>query len=89
MAMLRIARFKVPIDLSIENVPVALVEQLCRRAALSHRSLQAELMAILLEAVGGSRERLSILEAHQRVRDLGLRGPSEAAAMVREDRDSR
>ena len=78
-----------PVNLVIENVSDELAERLRRRAALSRRSLEVELKAILLEAVGGPRERLSILEAHRRVRELGLRGPSEAAAMVREDRDSR
>lgn len=34
-------------------------------------------------------ERLSIEDIRRRVTDLGLATPSEAAAMVRKDRDSR
>jgi hypothetical protein len=33
--------------------------------------------------------RLSLEEARERVAELGLRMPSESAAMVREDRDAR
>jgi plasmid stability protein len=78
-----------PVNLTIENVPDELIERLRRRAERSHRSLQGELMVILLEAIGRSSERISIGEARRRVKELGLRMPSEAAAMVREDRDTR
>ncbi|THF65054.1 FitA-like ribbon-helix-helix domain-containing protein [Pseudothauera rhizosphaerae] len=37
--------------LSIKNVPEALAERLRLRAALNHRSLQGELMAIIEQAV--------------------------------------
>jgi plasmid stability protein len=78
-----------PVNLSIKNVPDELAERLSRRAERSHRSLQGELMVILLEAIGRSSERISIGEARRRVKELGLRMPSESAAMVREDRDTR
>jgi hypothetical protein len=45
-------------------------------------------MAILEDAAGSSR-RLTPDEVLARVRDLGLSTPSEAAAMIREDRDDR
>lgn len=78
-----------PVNLSIKNVPDELAERLRRRAERSHRSLQGELMTILTEAAGRSAGRLSIQEARRRVAELGLRTPSESAAMVREDRDAR
>ena len=78
-----------PVNLTIENVPDELIERLSRRAERSHRSLQGELMSILTEAAGRSSGRLSIEEARRRVAELGLRMPSESAAMVREDRDAR
>ena len=77
-----------PVNLSIKNVPEHLAERLRERASHSHRSLQRELMVILQEAVTRPR-RLSIEQVLQRVRNLELRTPSEAAAMVREDRDAR
>ena len=39
------------VDLSIENVPDEVVERLHARAARHHRSLQAELLAIVEDAV--------------------------------------
>lgn len=38
-------------NLSIKNVPEALAERLRQRAALNHRSLQGELMAIIQQAL--------------------------------------
>jgi plasmid stability protein len=78
-----------PVNLTIKDVPDELIERLSRRAERSHRSLQGELLVILLEAIGRSPERISVGEARLRVKELGLRMPSEAAAMVREDRDTR
>jgi len=46
------------------------------------------LMAILEEAVGASRP-LTSDDVLTEVRRLGLSTPSEAAAMIREDRDGR
>lgn len=77
------------VNLSIKNVPEELAERLRRRAEGSHRSLQGELLTILTEAAGRVGRRLSLEEARERVVELGLRMPSESAAMVREDRDAR
>lgn len=77
------------VNLSIKNVPDELAARLRQRAERSHRSLQGELMTILTEAVGRPSQRLSIEDVRRRVAELGLRTPSESAAMVREDRDAR
>lgn len=77
------------VNLSIKNVPDELAQRLRERAERSHRSLQGELMAILTEAAMPAPGRLSIREARRRIAELGLRMPSESAAMVREDRDAR
>jgi len=42
---------KIMPNLSIKNVPEALAERLRQRAALNHRSLQGELMAIIQQAL--------------------------------------
>ena len=39
-------------NLSIKNVPPAILEKLRQQAASNHRSLQGELMALLFRAVG-------------------------------------
>ena len=77
-----------PVNLSIKNVSDDLAARLRRRAALAHRSLQGELMAILEEAVT-SRERVSPGEALARVRAMGIRTAAESTAMIRADRRAR
>ncbi len=77
-----------PLNLSIKNVPDELVERLRRRAAASHRSMQGELMAMLEEALT-ERGPLTPKEVLERVREMGLETPDEAAQMIRADRDSR
>lgn len=42
------------VNLSIKNVPEPVVEELRRRAARNHRSLQGELMALICRAVEGA-----------------------------------
>ncbi|HEY3799449.1 MAG TPA: Arc family DNA-binding protein [Caulobacteraceae bacterium] len=75
------------VNLSIKNAPEHIVESLRRRAERNHRSLQGELMAIIEAA---AREGpLTVEEARARIRALGLKSPSEAAAMIRADRDGR
>jgi plasmid stability protein len=74
-----------PVNLSIKNVPDALVRRLRERAQRHHRSLQGELVSILEEALAS--RRLTIEEVHRRVHELGLRTGDEAVSMVREDRD--
>jgi plasmid stability protein len=77
-----------PVNLSIKNVPDETAEELRKRAARNHRSLQGELMAILEEAAGKNTP-LSPAEFLDALRRLGLRTPAESRAMVREDRDAR
>jgi plasmid stability protein len=73
-------------NLSIKNAPDDMVERLKLRARRHHRSLQGELMAILEDAVGAARP-LTPDEVLDKIRRLGLSTPSDATAMVREDRD--
>jgi plasmid stability protein len=42
-----------PVTLTIKQVPNQVAAKLRSRAAASHRSLQGELMAILMQAIGG------------------------------------
>jgi len=76
-----------PVNLSIKNAPDDMVQRLRQRAELHHRSLQGELMAIIEAAVEETAPRTpaSILAE---VRGLDLHTPSEAAAIVRADRDA-
>ena len=73
------------VTLSVKNVPKDLAKRLRERAARNHRSLQGELLAILTEA--GTVTSVSDLAAL--VKRLGLKMPSESAAMIRADRDAR
>ena len=75
-----------PVNLSIKNAPDDVVQRLRERAARNHRSLQGELMAIIEEAVRPS-SYLTPVEFLAEIRKLGLRSPSEAADLVRVDRD--
>lgn len=77
-----------PVNLSIKNAPDEIVRRLRERANRHHRSLQGELLAIL-EASVRFEERLSPEDLLAEVRRLGLRTPSESAAMIRADRDAR
>lgn len=78
-----------PVNLSIKNVPEALVERLKQRAASHYRSMQGEVMAILEEATQVqetlSSERIERILAD--IKAIGNPNTSMAAAMVREDRD--
>ncbi len=75
------------INLTLKNIPVALVEELRARARRHHRSLQGEVLAILEEALRP--RRLSVGELHERVRQMGLTTPEEATAIIRAERDER
>jgi plasmid stability protein len=77
-----------PITLSIKNAPDHVVERLRERAARHHRSLQGELMAIV-EAAAQETAALSPLDILAKVRALGLSTPTEAADIIRMDRDRR
>ncbi|MDO9124724.1 MAG: Arc family DNA-binding protein, partial [Deltaproteobacteria bacterium] len=60
------------VNLSIKNVPDQLAEQLRKRAARHHRSLQGELMAILEENLG-DRHSLTPAELLAKIRVSGLK----------------
>ncbi len=77
-----------PVNLSIKNAPDQVVQRLRERVDRHHRSLQGELLAIIEAAVqeGHPATPADILAE---VRRLGLRTPSEAAALIRADRDER
>ena len=77
-----------PASLSIKNGPDETLDRLRLRAKLNHRSLQGEVMAILESAVYPQLH-LTPMEVLERVRAIGLSTPSESAAIIRADRDSR
>jgi antitoxin FitA len=73
------------VSLSIKDVPDDLARALRTRARRNHRSIQGELMDILESAVRPRPFRAAALL--ERVRALGLGGPDESAALIRQDRD--
>jgi plasmid stability protein len=77
-----------PVSLSIGNAPDHVVQRPRERAERHHRSLRGELLAITEAAVQQTRPASAdnILAA---IRPLGPRTPSEAATIVRADRDAR
>jgi plasmid stability protein len=77
-----------PANLSVKNAPDRVVQRLRERAERHHRSLQGELMAIIEAAVQENRP-ATAADILADVRRLGLRTPSEAATLVRADRDGR
>ncbi len=76
------------VNLSIKNVPDGVVQRLRERAERHHRSLQGELLAIIEAAVQEDGP-AAAAEVLAEVRRLGVRMPSEAAALIRADRDGR
>lgn len=77
-----------PVNLSIKNAPDRVVQRLRERAERHHRSLQGELLAII-EAAVQDEHPATPADILAEVRRLGLRTPSEAATLVRADRDGR
>jgi len=77
-----------PVNLSIKDVPDHLADKIRRRAAVHHRSLQGELMAILEQSVA-EEEPITPQQLLARIRTAGLETPREATRLVREDRDGR
>ena len=75
-----------PMNLSIKNAPEEVVERLRERARRHHRSLQGELLAII-EAAAREDRPSTPGEVLAEVRRLGLETPSEAASIIRVDRD--
>lgn len=88
-----------PVDLSIKRVPDALAERLRKRARRNHRSLQGELMAILQETLAAAPPsgRMEVREhpaaisygATSSASGWDVAPKSEAALMIRDDRDGR
>jgi plasmid stability protein len=75
------------VSLSIKQVPDDVARALRNRAAGNHRSVQGELMHILVTAV---RPRpFQAMALMREAKRLGLSTPSESAQMVREMRDER
>jgi plasmid stability protein len=75
-----------PVDLSIKRVPDELAQRLRKRAAMNHRSLQGELMAMLEDHVI-QEDRLTPAQLVDLNRALRFRTPSESVEMIRADRD--
>jgi plasmid stability protein len=76
------------VNLSIKNAPENVVRRLRERAERHHRSLQGELLAII-EAAAQEERPATPSDILAEVRQLGVRTPSESAALVRADRDGR
>ena len=74
------------VSLSVKNVPDDMVVRLRDRDKRNHRPMQGELITILEEAVG---PQLTLREASDRVKALGLKTEGDSVQMIREDRDSR
>lgn len=74
-------------NLTIENVPEELVERLRARSHRHLRSLESEVLAVIEDAL--KPKRLTIEEAYQKVRALGLQTEGDSTEIIRHDRDSR
>jgi len=79
---------KMPVNLSIKNIPDYIAARIRRRAAKHHRSLQGELVAIL-EEITMKEELITPHGFLEELRALGLRTPPEAAKIIRRDRNAR
>jgi antitoxin FitA len=76
-----------PTDVSLKNVPDEIMEKLRQRAKRNHRSLQAELIAILENAV--IQPGLSFDQAELHLKALRFETKDESAALVRQLRGAR
>lgn len=77
-----------PVNLSIKNAPDLVVARLRARAERHHRSLQGELLAII-EAAAKDDAAKTPSQVLAEVHRLGLKTPSEAADIIRAERDGR
>ena len=77
-----------PVNLSIKNVPDHVAEEVRKRAAKHHRSLQGELISILEETVA-QEKRMTPAGFLKEIRALSLKTPSESLKIIRRDRDAR
>ncbi len=75
-----------PVNLSVKNVPEEIAQRLRERAERNRRSLQRELMIILEDAAS---PKLSLRDAMERVRALGLKTPGDSVRIIRQMRDAR
>jgi len=73
------------VTLSVKNVPRDVARRLKSRAIRNQRSLQGELLSILIDAA----DTITVGELATLVKRLGLRTPSESLTMIRDDRDGR
>ena len=76
----------VSVNLSVKNVPEEIAQRLRERAERNRRSLQRELMVILAEAAS---PKLSLRDAMERVRALGLKTSGDSVRIIRQMRDAR
>jgi plasmid stability protein len=75
--------------LLIKDVPEHVVQRVRTRAVQNYRSLQRELLAIIEQAVDTEQPaRPTIDQLRARIRASGLTSRSEAAAVIRADRDA-
>ena len=77
-----------PVNLSIKNVPDHVAEEVRKRAAKHHRSLQGELISILEETVA-QEKKMTPAGFLEEIRAFSLKTPSESLKIVRGDRDAR
>jgi plasmid stability protein len=81
------------LNLSIKNVPDDIVEALKKRATSNHRSLQGELRAIVEDAAlreaPRRRPALTIREALEHMRALGVSTKDDSTEIIRQARDER
>ncbi len=81
------------VSLSIKNVPSDVAQALGERARANQRSLQGELMQIVIHAANerpnGPRKPFDPQEVIDRARALGLKTEGDSVQIVREMRDSR
>ena len=78
-----------PTNLSVKNAPDEIVKRLKQRAALHHRSLQGELMAILEAAAYELPGPVRPVDVLARVRGAGITTPSSSVRIIRTGREER
>lgn len=84
-----------PTTLTIKDVPDELAAKLRLRAEAHERSLQDELMEIILAATTfeatdiAARPKLTLAEMWEASRNMGLHSPDEATQIIRKMRDNR